>query len=172
MVEHYLEQGEIKKLNEILPLYIKKRNEGMTAGYISKKTGIPLKDVISFLIEKKVITGEQVDLELVRVMIERNPELQNAITQNSNSTIKEIDNALATSDSDAIRKMGCESEFQQSPTFSFIPQVLIFGGLINLPMGIIFSMCMTIAGVIFMQLFDRMSSKSNIEIITRMLEGC
>ena len=165
-----MEIADIQKLEEILPIYKKNRTKGMNAGHISDQTGIPLKDVISFLIEKKVLSGEQVDLELVRVMITRNPELKKAFTGKSGSSLTELDLALATDDSNALRKMGYQSEYEQA--FSVIPQFIVVGGLINLSLDMIFGLCMTVAGLILMQILQRYNSKSSIEIVTKILGDC
>ncbi len=170
MVEYYMKREDMEKLNGILPLYVKKRTKGMNAGNISEQTGIPLKDVMSFLIERNILNGEQVDLELARVMISRNMDLRENILAKTNTTFKKLDLALAAQDSQKLREIGGQSEFQQA--FSIIPQFMVFGSILQMPFNLTMSLCLALAGFLIMQVLQKYNPKSNIEIVTKILEGC
>ena len=84
------------ELEKIMPKYLASREKGMTAWDVSKKMGMPLKEVISFLMERDILNNEQIDLELVRIMLANNQELKNRLITRYSLSIPKIDYALVT----------------------------------------------------------------------------
>lgn len=170
MVEHYLKTGDLRKLQKMLATYKRNRIKGMNAAILAERVNLPLKDVVSFLIDSNELRGEQVDLELARVMLYKNSKLRNAIMMRNNVTYAELDYALATQDNALLRNVCNQSGIQQA--YSLVPQFIIFAGLFSMPYEIAISICAILVGTLFTVAYQKLKPISNAELVIKIFEGC
>jgi hypothetical protein len=170
MVEHYLGTVELQKLNEALPYYKKNRTKGVNAAIIAEKTGLPLKDVISFLIDKNELKGEQIDLEFARVMLYKNIQLQKLITENHSIAFKQLDHALAKEDEKFLRKLCNRREIDVA--YSIVPSFAVSAGVLGMPYQLAVTLCLVFIGIILTETLMNFKPKSNVDLMLKIFEGC
>lgn len=88
--------SEIEKLDKLAIGFQNQRSKGLTANYLANKSEVSLKDVMSYLIEKEILVGEQIDLELLRVLFEKNEALRNKTCQHLGISYDILDELLVT----------------------------------------------------------------------------
>jgi hypothetical protein len=170
VVELYLGMHDVQKLEKILPEYCSKRAAGMHAGVIAERVGLPLKDVISFLIDKGILSGEQVDLELARVMLARNSGLKRSILEKSGMPYREIDHALAVQDSKVLQEICGQFEFQQ--VYLLIPSFAMLTVSFGLSFELALGMCALFVSFLLAEAWQKLVPRTNAELVMRMFEGC
>lgn len=168
MIEFGPKPKDLKKLEKALPEYLKKRGAGMHAGIVAQRLHLPLKDVISFLIEKDVLKDQQVDLELTRVILDRNPNLRQTIMRRIDMRYEKLDHALAIQDEKLLKEICGKSEINE--IYALLPQFVIFLGVMRLPYSIALMICMSLITFLFTGTLQRVMSRSSIETIVRMLK--
>lgn len=92
----------VKDLIKLLPEYQMQRDKGMDAGHLAEKLNMPLKDVISFLTEEDILVEGQVDLELFRVFVRKNPDAKTRLIENLGISTDVLDSLLLTSDETVV----------------------------------------------------------------------
>jgi len=90
--------SSIKIDDEILHQYKTERERGVTATFIAEKTGVPLKEVIAYLIEKEILKGDQIDLELIRMYLQKTPEHRDKICVHLGLSADDLDKLLVKED--------------------------------------------------------------------------
>jgi hypothetical protein len=167
VVEIGLKPKDLKKLEKALPEYVNKRERGMHAGILAQKLGLPLKDVMSFLIQKDILKDEQVDLELTRVILSRNPDLKQSIMRRIDMQYEKFDRALAIQDEKILKEICWKSDSNEM--YVLLPQFVILLGVMQLPYSIALMICMALATLLLNGTLQRVMSRSSIETIMKML---
>jgi hypothetical protein len=160
--------SDIEKLEKILPEYLTNRTKGMHAGDIAEKLDIPLKDVISFLIEKDILKGEQIDLELARVILAKNPYLKNAILERINIPFTVLDRALATQDENTLREIW--KQFEESKISPIFSGFVVFLFALNFPYNVVLTLCTVLLTLLCKKFLEKEPPKSNVEAIINMFK--
>jgi len=168
-LEATLDIKDLKRLEKLLPEYCAKRSKGMHAGNIADKLDLPLKDVISFLIEKSVLKDEQVDLELARVILAKNPHLRESIAKRIKLPYEKLDYALATQDEKTLREAVGAS--QMTAVYIILPQVAIFLIALKFPYNIAVMLLTAIASLLLTEAIGRATRSSIVETAIKMLKN-
>ena len=150
----------VEKLKGVLLEYKTQREKGMNAGHIASKLDIPLKDVISFLIEENVLTGEQIDLELARVLLSKNPELRDRIWKRFGLPPNLLDKALVTQDQ-ALWEYVWE-QYKTPEIFPMFSSVVFFLFAMNMSYSLVLSICALFLSFFYKDMYRRIP-KSDIE---------
>jgi len=164
-----LSPKDLKRLERILPEYIDKRYKGMNAGNVAEKLKIPLKDVISFLIEKNVLRDEQVDMEFARVILAKNPSLRESIVARIDLSYDKLDRALALRDEKILKEAMGKSEISEIQIL--FPQIVVFLSLLSLPYTVTVMLCMTMIALVLNGAIERIMPLSAVEITMKMLKN-
>ena len=168
MVEIGLKTRDLKRLEKLLPEYLAKRSKGMHAGNIADKLNLPLKDVISFLIEEDVLRDEQVDLELARVILAKNPQLKESIIERINLPYSRLDHALAIQDEETLKAAVGKSEIDEM--YMILPQFVVFLGALQLPYTIAVMLFTAIVALLLNGTLQRIMPLSVVETTMKMLK--
>jgi hypothetical protein len=158
---------DMKRLEKVLPDYLANRNRGLHAGIIAERLGLPLKDVISFLIEKNVLRDEQVDLELTRVILARNSALRQSIVKRIDMPYEKLDRALAIQDDKILKEVGGKTEINE--LYALFPQFIIFLGVLEFPYAVALMICTTLAMLLLGGALQKVMLRSTIETVTKIL---
>lgn len=167
MVEVGLKTKDLKRLEKLLPEYIAKRSKGMHAGNMADKLNLPLKDVVSFLIEKNVLRDEQVDLELTRVILAKNQQLRESIVKRINLPYDRLDHALATQDEETLKEAVGKSETNQ--LHILLPQLAVFVGVLQVPYTIAIMLFTTLVTLLLSGTLERIAPVSVVGTTMKML---
>jgi len=164
-----LNSKKLKELEGILPEYLSKRNKGMHVGMIAEKLGLPLKDVMSFLIEKNVLRNEEVDLELTRVILHKNPNFRRSVVKRVGLSFKSLDYALATQNEKLLEEVRMHIAIEE--VYYLFPKFVIFICIMSLPYGIALNVCMALFVFLLIEVLKKGMPKSSLQTVVKMLRG-
>jgi len=108
---------EREKLEKHSEEFARQRSKGLTVSYLAEKAGVPLKEAMSFLIEKEILVGEQVDLELLRTLFERDHALRNEICEHLGITARLLDELLLDQDPNLKSRVWLNHQQNKVPVY-------------------------------------------------------
>jgi hypothetical protein len=156
---------QVDELKRLLPKYISERHKGMDAGHLADELGIPLKDVISYLIEEKELSDENIDLELFRVMVRKQKDIDLFLQKFFDISKEELDKMLLNPHNSISREV-----WENKQQRMLIPFVGSFG-LFLLASQMPIQMILNVLGLLFTVLMAKLISEKRPESSRELVLG-
>lgn len=169
MVEIRLKTRDLKRLERLLPEYLAKRSKGMNAADMADKLGLPLKDIVSFLIERDILREEQVDLEFARIILAKNPELRESIVKRIDLSYAKLDHAIAVQDGRTLKEAVRKSEIKE--ICILLPQFAVILSVLQFPYAIAVMLFTTIVTLLLNGTLEKIIPLSTVQTTMNMLKN-
>lgn len=112
-----LTSSKTEKLDEIVTKFLEQRSKGVTATYLADKAKVSIKDAMSYLIEKEILVGEKIDLELLRVLFEKNKDIRNKFCSHLGIPYATLDKLLLVEDESLKREVWTIHQQKKTPVY-------------------------------------------------------